>query len=253
LNRGQCVKGLEIALKSMELREISKFWIHYDLCYGKLGAPPRIPAAASCVFTIEILEALDSQKLKNVHFMSRDDRANLPFDAIFNGADEMRKTGTESYMNGQFQDAIKRYRKGIDYLESYATLKYEEDEKRTELLFTLFTNIAQCYLKIKIPAKACTACRLGLKLPPRSTRYKLYYKFAQAKFELGNLEEAENLCKKAIELSPPGKNIGEIKNYLTQIGKSIKRQEEATIPMYRKMFSNPTEKGDGDHLSKNEN
>jgi len=43
LGRGEAIIGLEEALMSMKRNERSQFLIHYDLAYGQLGCPPRVP------------------------------------------------------------------------------------------------------------------------------------------------------------------------------------------------------------------
>ena len=39
-----CIEGIMFAIPTMKIKEIAKFWIHYEYAYGALGAPPRIPA-----------------------------------------------------------------------------------------------------------------------------------------------------------------------------------------------------------------
>ena len=45
---GDVIAGLELAISSMKVGELSKFLVTPEYGYGKFGCPPRIPGSAMC-------------------------------------------------------------------------------------------------------------------------------------------------------------------------------------------------------------
>ena len=47
---GKVIRGLDIGVGTMLLKEKSRFLIRADYAFGKFGCPPRIPPNATCEY-----------------------------------------------------------------------------------------------------------------------------------------------------------------------------------------------------------
>lgn len=50
--------GLQIAVESMLVGELSIFLLSYELMYGELGITPRIKPKADCVFYVKLIKSI---------------------------------------------------------------------------------------------------------------------------------------------------------------------------------------------------
>lgn len=128
------------------------------------------------LYVIETLQYIDEARLKTPFFMSADERSQLSFETIYEVGLKLRTEGNGWYVNQGYQLAIKKYRKGIQMLEEYPCANPEDCDQRSELLHTLYANLAQSYLKLEKPAQACNACKFGLKLVRGKKSLKLIYR-----------------------------------------------------------------------------
>eukprot|EP00931_Biecheleriopsis_adriatica_P033998 TRINITY_DN19685_c0_g1_i1.p1 TRINITY_DN19685_c0_g1~~TRINITY_DN19685_c0_g1_i1.p1 ORF type:complete len:583 (+),score=214.97 TRINITY_DN19685_c0_g1_i1:62-1750(+) len=56
LGQGQVIKGWDLGVASMKKGEVAKFTLAPEFAYGDGGSPPKIPAKATLVFEIELLD-----------------------------------------------------------------------------------------------------------------------------------------------------------------------------------------------------
>ena len=59
LGVGQVIKGWDIGIMSMKLGEKAELTIDSEFAYGAAGSPPTIPANATLIFTVELLQVSD--------------------------------------------------------------------------------------------------------------------------------------------------------------------------------------------------
>lgn len=50
------IPGLDKAVKSMLVGELSIFLLSHEVAYGEFGIPPRIPPKAQCAFYIKLIK-----------------------------------------------------------------------------------------------------------------------------------------------------------------------------------------------------
>jgi tetratricopeptide (TPR) repeat protein len=149
---------------------------------------------------VELLRFIPKEKFAEVLFMSVDDRAELPFEDVLQAALTFKREGNTKYHDGDYRGALKLYSRGIDLLENYPTATEADNTKRDDALPELCCNKAQCLLKLESPARACVACKLGLRTTDENTRPKLLIRFAEAKYLLNAYQEARDVCLQAIKM-----------------------------------------------------
>lgn len=60
-------------------------------------------------------------------------------------------------------------------LEEYYGTSQAEEEEKNKMLYTLFNNLAICYLKMEKAKKSRQACKCAIQLPISTKKHKAYY------------------------------------------------------------------------------
>jgi len=162
LRNATVLPGFYLALKSMTVLEVAKFLIRYDKAFGEIGCPPRVPPFTDVVCTIEVISVLDGEKLSNIEYMDREERRALPFSKVIEFSSKKKHEGNQRYKENDFGGARRAYFKGANILEDYPVLNEADNEQRLSLLFSLYSNLAQCCNKMENWAQSCVVCKKGL-------------------------------------------------------------------------------------------
>jgi len=127
---------------------------------------------------VEVLDTVEEEILNSVPFMSQEQRAALSFMDVYNASKQLRTEGNGLYRDKGYWKAIKKYRKAANILEEYPVICNEDENDRQKLLYTLYINLAQCYIKVNRPQQACVACQLGFRCKDRqdASCSKLFYR-----------------------------------------------------------------------------
>lgn len=178
LRKDELLPGVSLAVRSMKVGEVSRFHVHPSLAYGEQGCPPRIPGNTKLLYIVEMIHCIVEACLNTFKYMTTDERATLPFSQILEEGHKLRGEGNRWYTDGNYKIAVRMYRKAINVLEEYPVIGDEDSGLRDELLWTLYSNLAQSYIKSGKPAQACNACKNGLKSAAESkTSAKLLYRY----------------------------------------------------------------------------
>lgn len=62
LRNNGILPGLEMAIKTMLVGELSLFILSHEVMYGEMGIPPRIKPASLCAFYIKLLRSVLTPK-----------------------------------------------------------------------------------------------------------------------------------------------------------------------------------------------
>lgn len=108
---------------------------------------------------------------------------NASFEAKLNFYSKVRSLGREQVSFGDYSNAADLYSRCAQVLKSVPKAKLElmneQDRRlRAEALTTLFTNIALCMIKKKLPEKAIRAAKDALEADP--TNFKAFLRMGQA-------------------------------------------------------------------------
>ncbi|XP_028033981.1 inactive peptidyl-prolyl cis-trans isomerase shutdown-like [Bombyx mandarina] len=189
--------GLDIAVRSMLVGEISLFLFSYKVMYGEMGIPPRIKPKSDCVFYIKLVKSMLTPKEGALNL-------NEPhtFQRVHHEVKLLYSSGYSLYKIKNFSLAIHLFNKAVRILHK-CRLADEEDEKIQEkLLIKLYINLAICYNKINKPLKTCIACNELNRLNALWNNAKALLQNARALRMIGQFDEAEKKLRKAEILSP---------------------------------------------------
>merc|ERR1712217_731456 len=148
--------------------------------------------ADKVVFTLELIEF---EKAKDTWSLSEDEKITF--------GTERKDVGSALFKKGRLSMALQRYKKVGDMFSYIDNFKEPNKEKAKEIKKACELNKAACYLKLKEPAEAKTACNAVLKDDPSNV--KALYRRAQAEYGLKNFLDCINDCKKTVAIDTQNK------------------------------------------------
>ncbi|XP_008796575.1 peptidyl-prolyl cis-trans isomerase CYP40-like [Phoenix dactylifera] len=151
-----------------------------------------------------------------------------------NAVDSAKAFGNDYFKKQDFKMALRKYRKGLRYLD-VCWDKEEIDEEKSLLLrktkSILLTNSSACKLKLGNSKGALLDADFALR--EREGNAKAYYRQGQAHMSLNDVDAAVESFKKALELEP---NDGGIKKELAAAKKKIADRRDQERKAYSRMF-----------------
>ncbi|KOB51858.1 Peptidyl-prolyl cis-trans isomerase, partial [Operophtera brumata] len=145
--------GLEMALKTMLVGELSLFLFSHEVMYGEMGIPPRIRAAAQCVFYIKLLKSILTPKQGKLNLSE----SNM-FQRVHKEVKMLYSSGAVLYKSMNLPLAANLFNKAVTMLHKCRLADEAEEKIQEKLLKKLYLNLAVCYNKLRVPLKACIAC-----------------------------------------------------------------------------------------------
>ena len=190
IGKDEVIKGLEIAVLSMNVGEKSKFIIQPDYAYNNdLNRSSIIPKDAIIDIEIELIQIMEGQK----------DIRDMDYPEKVARAKQMKIKGNDKFKQNDFLYAKFFYLKAINYLQNL-DINDDEQEDGINLLCSLFSNLCNCFNKLKDNNSVIEYATKGINIQQLS---KLYYFRAIAyvnKYEidlaLNDLEKLKELLKK---------------------------------------------------------
>jgi len=105
----------------------------------------------------------------------------------------------------------------------------EEDEEtikqERQLLETLYVNRAACHLALKNYRSCWTDCAAALRLNPKNI--KAFYRSAKALLAVERVDEAEDSCRRGLELEPNNKALLEVSKEIGIVKEKIEKKRRA--------------------------
>ncbi|XP_072936365.1 inactive peptidyl-prolyl cis-trans isomerase shutdown-like isoform X2 [Epargyreus clarus] len=202
LKENGLLPGLQIAIKSMLVGEMSVFLLSYHVMYGELGVPPRIKPKADCVFYIKLIKSIKTPEEGYLDYSEPN-----TFRRVYQEVKMLYSSGLALHKVKNYMGAIQLFRKGIYMLHKCRLADETEEGIQQKLLIKLYTNLAIGYNKTKRPLKACTACNELNRLGSLWNNGKVLFQNAKALRMIGVFDEAEKRLKRAIKLCPEIEDI----------------------------------------------
>lgn len=107
LSDSELPQGLDMAIALMDVGEEAEILVGPRFAYGELGLSTKnIPANASIVYTLELIEAHEESDLERKSYESRKEIGN-----------KKRTRGNFFFERGEFNLAIQLYRRALEYLD----------------------------------------------------------------------------------------------------------------------------------------
>ena len=186
IGKNEVIKGLEIAVLSMNIGEKSKFIIQPNYAYMNNNLSSIIPKDAVIEIEIELIKIMEGQKdIKDMDYPEKLARSK-----------QMKIKGNDKYKMNDFLYAKFFYLKGIKYLEKL-DVSDDEQEEGINLLCSLLANLCNCFNKLNDNNSVIEYATKGIliqKLP------KYYYFRAIAYVNKNEIELALNDLNKLKEL-----------------------------------------------------
>jgi len=207
VGNGEVILGLDIAVRSMKLNEKAQFLIKPHLAYGSFGCLDRIPANATVLFQIELLEIIESAAAENFENLPKERKTD--FAEVYKLCMAQCAKGKDLF-NRNITSAIKEYNIAVSALQEARLSDYEDQIKQQELQYKLYSNLQVCYTKIQEPKKACVCFNKINELAKGKElkiSAKVYFNNAKCLRMLGDYNLAKSRLQKAHNLEPRNPEI----------------------------------------------
>jgi peptidylprolyl isomerase len=213
----EIIKGWNVAVPTMKRGEKARFTIKSDYAYGAAGSPPSIPANATLVFDIKLIDFREREKSKWDY--TPEERVPL--------AKEMKETGNEFFKAKNFEAAEKEYAKALDYLE------FVKEPEVKDIETAIRSNLALVYMKLNNHKEAVKVSQKCIQADPKYI--KGYFRLATAFLELKDYRSAMDASKAGIEHDSANADLREIFKKAQQ---ALKDETTKEKNIYQKMFQN---------------
>lgn len=228
LGKGNVIKGWDIGFANMTKGEQAVLTIQSDYGYGDEGQPPSIPAKATLVFDVELIDFAPKKK----------DKWEMNTEERMAEAIKYKESGNQKFKDGDFAGAIKDYESGIDYVQYLSDANDEEKKAGNELKVTLNLNAALAASKKGSLTDSMKFCTEALKVEANNIKALLRRGAAYSK--QGFLEKAKDDLMKAYNQDPKNSQILKELKLLKKRVEDSKMKEKNT---FGNIFAKVKEKG----------
>ncbi|XP_015236136.1 PREDICTED: inactive peptidyl-prolyl cis-trans isomerase FKBP6 [Cyprinodon variegatus] len=232
LGRDVTLAGLELGLLTMKKGEFSRFLFDPQYAYGEMGCPPLIPAAATVLYEVQIVDYLDSGQVDEFISMSPEEQNSVPLSTLFEVINTLRSFGNRCFNQSRYGHAKDRYKQAVTLLRNKNEQSELETEKMNVALLPLYLNLSFTELRLESPQKALKYGKKALEIDSANT--KALFRCGQAYYELGEYESAQDCLMAAQSKKPLDSNIN---NLLKKVALAFKDSLDKEKDMCLKMFS----------------
>ena len=180
LGEDKIMKGLEIAIKSMQMKEKSEFIMSPKYTYGDNQVKDWIPPNSDLIYEIELILFQDTC---HEHCLSK-----MTYEEKLQWGRLLKKEGAEKFISGDIMGAKECFVKALTFLKTMDPNK-EEEAEGVDLYLKILSNICNCFNKEKEYNSLIEIATVGLKI--RSVPKLLYFR-AIAYCYIDNFEDAKN-------------------------------------------------------------
>ena len=235
----QGIKGLEIALRTMKVGEISRFIFKPEYAYGNKKPHPFIPENATIKYQIELLE-----------IVGRDAQIDsMSYDEKIEKAKIIKEEGVEKFKAGNYIEARNKFEEAVKYLDKFENKEAENEKEGCKLYQSVLTNLCNCCNKLREYYSVINHAKLGIKINDKLP--KLYYFRTIAYAYTAEIEKAEKDIQSLEQLLSEEEKKTAGLDYLKQLVEKKKIELNTHIKKFSKSaFSHDVYKDEGNQKPK---
>uniref|UniRef100_T1IHK7 peptidylprolyl isomerase n=1 Tax=Strigamia maritima TaxID=126957 RepID=T1IHK7_STRMM len=231
LNEGKVLLGLNIAVRSMKIKEQSEFLVSPDYAYGPIGCPDRIPPNSSILFVVEVISVVDNVAMVEFNNLTHEEQSLAGFKELMKVARAKYATGVDSEKRQRSEKALPEYLYATRLLEN-ATYANETDEAEgRQLLLKLYKNITRLSFTFKQYRKCCKYGHEAMKIDTNCA--KALYWVGRACTQLGEWNSAKKYLVKLRRMDPSNEEAVKALDILNKLKNEEDLKEKN---LYRRMF-----------------
>ncbi|MEQ2160135.1 hypothetical protein GOODEAATRI_030381 [Goodea atripinnis] len=236
LGRDVTLAGLELGLLTMKKGEFSRFLLNPQYAYGEMGCPPFIPAAATVLYEVHILDYLDSGQADAFIAKSSEEQNSVPLSTLLEVINTLRSFGNRCFNQSRYDHAKDRYKQAVTLLKNRETQREVHKEKIDGALLPLYLNLSLTELRLESPQKALKYGKKALEMDATNT--KALFRCGQAYLELSEYESAQGCLITAQSKKPFDSDINNLlKKAVLACKDSLDKEKEMCSKMFREMRS----------------
>lgn len=220
----QVIAGLDRAAATMKKGERAILTINAEYGFGSIEVKRKLAIVPPCSTLFYEVEMLDFTREKAPWEMSKQEKIDV--------AGKRKEDGNTLFKSGNYQRALKKYNKAVDYVSEDGSFGDEDQELVKALRVSCWLNGAACSLKLHDFEDAIKLCSKVLDVEFQNV--KALYRRAQAFMETADLDLAELDIKKALEINPQNREVKSVQKTLTQLQLERNKRDSK---LYMNMFS----------------
>ncbi len=203
LNTVAVVQGLNRAVSSMKLGEISRFLLKPSAFFEK-GLPPRVPENANVMFIVKLVAFQQQSESDEFYVMTAKDRFYAAFSLVAQVAEQEHEEGQEHMEHGRWREALHCYSR-MDFMVKTNKRIKEDQASYNHWVFTIESNAAKCCIELGYLMMADSLTSNLIRT--RSTDPEGLFLKGRVQVQLGKYEAAIKYLSLAQQLAPDDEEI----------------------------------------------
>jgi len=217
--KGGVIDAWNLAFKGMKKGEHAVITATSAYAYGEHGSPPTIPANATLVFDVELLDFFDVPK----------EKWEMSVKELIDECGRLKSEGTEAFKSKTFSVAAEKYELASTYVEEVGNNKKEEASEKElkeaeDLVLSCSNNASLCFQKLGNWPSAVDAANSALRLD--KVNVKALYNRAKAYLHLGKFKQASEDIKNALKEEPKNASVRRLYKELSSAVKAAKKAKK---------------------------
>lgn len=229
----QVCQGLDEAVQTMKVHEVAEITVQPQYGYkgqNHEGQKAPVPANSTLQYMVELVEL---HKPREGYEMEAPEKLQE--------AGKRKDAGNALFKQGKWQRALKKYQKGVEFIEHDDQFSDQEKKQSSEIKKSCNLNLAAVHLKLNNVKEACRACNKVLEKD--SSNVKALFRRAQAYMATQDYIEARQDLDLAIKVDPTNRDLRTLLKKLKVDQAAVdKKQAQMYSRAFKRMAQAPQEK-----------